>query len=318
MENKSKVLFIGDGQAGGNVVEIMSKKEYDCMAFNTASSDLEKLTLKERHKIGDTEGAGKNLELSKKVFSENLDLIREKIKSYIKLSEKKLAFIVTSTGGGTGRGSVFVIANIVKELGIKPVLVTISPFDNEGGFTKINDLTFFSEFESKKNEMTCICFENQVSDKVSSTEQINNYIADCFDNLLQIGINSEPNFDFMDMFNALRPGYAILDGSKGTNVKLVSKRLDVTKSKYASLIKIASSKEDGYKLMETLGLGVLDRSYYPIIAKDNPGWLLLSTGMGLNKETAKSSQETAINIAQQMKKQEQSVNIDTSSLGNLF
>ena len=67
--NKERVLVLGTGQAGGNIADIFAQNGYDTLVFNTANSDLDKLkNVKNKVIVGDTEGSGKNPNLSKENF----------------------------------------------------------------------------------------------------------------------------------------------------------------------------------------------------------------------------------------------------------
>lgn len=303
--NKERVLVLGTGQAGGNIADIFAQNGYDTLVFNTANSDLDKLkNVKNKVIVGDTEGSGKNPNLSKENFQKELSRVQQAIEKATKY--KELVLIPFGSGGGTGRGSAELLAKEVKNLGKIPWMIKIKPFENEGNFMKANNTSFVMGFEKIKNEYICFPFMN-----TDDHDGINKYIFTCFDELINNGNLSENVFDFRDMMNAVRPGYNYLGRGMGNQIKIHSDELDNSQSKYATLIKTSKSKEDGYGLLNTLNLGNVDRNFYHI-QDENEKWLLLLGGMSLNREyMTMAVEETNKTVAEHRKTEETlSLNMD--------
>ena len=295
--NKNKVLILGTGQAGGNIAEEMAGLGYETLAFNTANSDLDKLEkVVNKIVIGNTEGSGKNRNLSKDNFSKERNKVREALQSCFKNSKIELVIIPFGAGGGTGSGSSLLLADEVRSLGKKAWLAPIMYYENEGNITKLNSTSFIRDFEKVKDVYPCFIFNN-----TSDTQAINKYIATAFDELINEGGSCETVFDFRDLMNTVRVGYNYLGRGMGNQIKVHADILDNTQSKYATLIKSNKVKEDGYNILNTLNLGNVDRNFYQVIAEQEK-WLLLLGGMHLNKEVVKELQAVSQKTVSEIRK----------------
>lgn len=123
MEHLKNMAIIGVGNCGGQVANLAEQKYdsiFDCIYINTSSDDLAMIKTQNSdlvYKIGgenDVEGSGKN---------------RKKMKEYLRASFKevlgdtrfrecikcmKYVFIVGSTAGGTGSGSMLIITAMMR------------------------------------------------------------------------------------------------------------------------------------------------------------------------------------------------------------
>ena len=74
MGNKAlRIIFIGSGRAGGRICETLSKLGYEVIVLNTAKADITDLKIHESKKLilnFGIEGAGKDIEIGEKIFSE--------------------------------------------------------------------------------------------------------------------------------------------------------------------------------------------------------------------------------------------------------
>jgi len=129
-----KVVSAGGG--GGNALNRMIKAELfgvNFIAINTDIQDLYKKSLAEvKLQIGARvthgHGAGSHPEKGEKAALEDHDAIAEVLKG------ADMVFITAGMGGGTGTGSVPVIAKIAKEMGILTIAVVTLPFEFEGRY----------------------------------------------------------------------------------------------------------------------------------------------------------------------------------------
>jgi len=130
-----KVISAGGG--GGNALNrmvdtMMTGVEF--IAINTDVQDLYKkskadIKLQIGAKVTGGRGAGGNPEKGERAALEDQAAIAEVIEG------ADMVFITAGMGGGTGTGSVPVIAKIARELGALTVAVVTMPFDFEGRYT---------------------------------------------------------------------------------------------------------------------------------------------------------------------------------------
>jgi len=133
-----RILVIGVGGAGGNIINSMINSGVEGVDFlnvNTDSQQLKHSKVEKTLQLGPscTEGlgAGADPELGKKAAEEVID----EIEQY--LQDANMVFLTAGMGGGTGTGASPVIAKIAKEKGILTVGVVTKPFEMEGN-RKIN------------------------------------------------------------------------------------------------------------------------------------------------------------------------------------
>ena len=111
-----KVGLIGCGNAGNQVLQEALKTYPDMklVAINSSENDLSTLPDSiTKITIGDGKGCGKNrMEAKKSLASQVLELVRNK--EFIEfMSDLELAFVISSTGGGTGSGAAATVASKV-------------------------------------------------------------------------------------------------------------------------------------------------------------------------------------------------------------
>ena len=128
-----RILVIGVGGAGGNIINSMKESGVEGVEFlnvNTDSQQLKNSKVEKTLQLGPSctmgLGAGADPEMGKKAADE----VAGEIEDY--LDGSHLVFLTAGMGGGTGTGASPVIARIAKELGILTVGVVTKPFEMEG------------------------------------------------------------------------------------------------------------------------------------------------------------------------------------------
>jgi cell division protein FtsZ len=127
-----KVIGIGGG--GGNAVNSMiSSGELDGVNFVVANTDAQSLDNSPAEqkvqlgaKITRGLGAGSNPDVGRRAAEEDLDTVLQHI------SDADILFLTSGLGGGTGSGSMPVIAKAAREAGVLSVAVVTKPFEFEG------------------------------------------------------------------------------------------------------------------------------------------------------------------------------------------
>lgn len=136
---------VGVGGGGGNIVSHLSRrgiKNVDFYAINTDKQALDKLdagleTIQIGARICDGEGAGGDPEVGRSAAQEDTQLLMSKFNG------KRLLFIVSCMGGGTGTGASPVIANHASHE--NPGLLTISILTTPGGGSGDQTVTLASQ-----------------------------------------------------------------------------------------------------------------------------------------------------------------------------
>ncbi len=129
----ANIKVIGVGGGGGNAVNTMVRSNIQGVEFIQANTDIQSLDASPcTHKIRlGTEltrglGAGSNPDIGKKAAEESRDYL------YDVLEGSDMVFLTAGMGGGTGTGSIPVIAEIAREVGALTVAVVTKPFLFEG------------------------------------------------------------------------------------------------------------------------------------------------------------------------------------------
>ncbi len=130
----AKIKVVGLGGGGGNAIDTMIKdfdiEGVDFMAFNTDQQALKKsqapISLQMGEELTRGLGVGGNHLLGAQAAEESLDEISEY------LTGGDMIFLTAGMGGGTGTGSIPVVAGVSKNLGALTVAVVTTPFRFEG------------------------------------------------------------------------------------------------------------------------------------------------------------------------------------------
>ena len=128
-----RIVVIGVGNAGGNVLNYMSYTGVKGIEYVLANTDIHVLdnsSISKKLLLGPklTKGLGAGLEptISKDATLENSDEIREI------LERTDIVFLVAGLGGETGTGASPVIAKIAKEVAALTIAIVSKPFTFEG------------------------------------------------------------------------------------------------------------------------------------------------------------------------------------------
>ena len=126
----AKIIVIGVGGAGNNVVNHMIRSEVrgvDFLAINTDEQALELSLAQNKVQIGKKGlGAGANPEVGKRAAEESIEEIKKLVEGY------DMVFVAAGMGGGTGTGAAPVVAALCCDLGALTIGVVTKPFSWEG------------------------------------------------------------------------------------------------------------------------------------------------------------------------------------------
>ncbi|MEM5881468.1 MAG: cell division protein FtsZ [Candidatus Aenigmatarchaeota archaeon] len=158
-EGKAKIKVVGAGGAGCNTItRLMSYENYGIktIAINTDALDLLNTIAHQKILIGKNitkgAGAGANPKIGEDAAIES----KEEIKKALENTD--IVFLTCGLGGGTGSGSLPVIAEIAKRLGCLTIAIVTLPFSMEGKQRQKNAIEALTKLE--KNVDTLIVIPN--------------------------------------------------------------------------------------------------------------------------------------------------------------
>ena len=195
-----KVLAIGIGGAGGNIINSMKLsgvEGVEFINFNTDSQQLKNSKVDKTLLLGPlcTKGLGADAdpELGKKAAQEVSGKIEKVIKNF------DIIFLVAGMGGGTGGGAAPVVAKIAKKYGILNFGLVTKPFEMEGEKKRIR--AEYSINNLKKHLDNLLVIPNQklfhiIKPETNFVDSLN-FIDEIFVEFLNfITFTKTPSFNF--------------------------------------------------------------------------------------------------------------------------
>jgi cell division protein FtsZ len=135
----AKIKVIGCGGAGCNAVTRMVREQIRGVEFIAMNTDAQALAITEaatRIQLGERItrclGAGGDPVMGRKAAEESVDEIRQAVVG------SDMVFITAGMGGGTGTGSIPIVAGIAKQSGALTIAVVTRPFGFEGNHRNEN------------------------------------------------------------------------------------------------------------------------------------------------------------------------------------
>lgn len=216
----AKIKVIGAGGAGVNTVNRMIESGYEGVEFIAINTDAQALYSAKaplKLNIGRQTtrglGAGANPEVGKRAAEESAEEIKEALKG------ADMVFITGGLGGGTGTGSMPVIAEIAKELGALVVGVVTKPFGFEGNRRSMIAHDGYEKLKEKVDTLITI-----PNDRILSIIDRKTPLLDAFgivDNVLNQGVQGVSdlitlqgliNVDFADVRSVMADAGTALMG----------------------------------------------------------------------------------------------------------
>jgi cell division protein FtsZ len=157
---KIKIKVVGCGGAGNNTVSRLMQmgiKNVETIAINTDALDLLYTDANKKILIGKETtrglGAGADISVGKKAAEEQKDEIKNAIKG------ADLLFLTAGLGGGSGSGSLPLVAQLAKEMNILTIAIVTLPFLMEGRHRAENARIALEELEQYVD--TLIVIQNE-------------------------------------------------------------------------------------------------------------------------------------------------------------
>lgn len=198
MSIKSKVLYIGSGQAGGNLGQELENRGYRVLVTNTSKEDLATLTVKQKYHISGGEGCSKDRSIGG-------GLIKADAKNLFPVIENccegvDIIFVGFACGGGTGSSEGPVLADM---LTLHPAfrdkiicMVAILPSEKESIQANANAYACFRDISTVENTGACFILDNN---EWADKKEINKQFVDFLDEFLNIPMSDKSTLGNIDL-----------------------------------------------------------------------------------------------------------------------
>jgi cell division GTPase FtsZ/glycosyltransferase involved in cell wall biosynthesis len=140
-----EMAVVGVGQAGSRIAEVFHKSGYDAAVINTSAQDLEFIEVPPNQKLllgGSLGGTGKDLDLGREIFEENVDVIMPFVDEVAE--GNNMIYLAVSGGGGTGSSSVDTLIPMLFETGLAVGVIYVLPKATEDAKSKKNSIETLS------------------------------------------------------------------------------------------------------------------------------------------------------------------------------
>lgn len=198
------VGVVGVGGGGGNIVSYLCKHGIDKVDFYAINTDRQ--ALDELHpdietiQIGDRkcdgEGAGGDPEVGRDAAQENTQLLMSKF------NEKRLLFVVSCMGGGTGSGASPVIADLAahENQGLLTVAILTTPSGGEGDQTVVVAEAGIQAMRSQVDAMMVVPNDKEGVGMRKRHREINNLVFEKIEAITRLLAKTQvPNVDMADL-----------------------------------------------------------------------------------------------------------------------
>jgi cell division protein FtsZ len=155
-----KIKVVGCGGAGNNTISRLMQmeiKNVETIAINTDALDLLYTDANKKILIGKETtkglGAGADINVGRKAAEEQMDEIKNAIKG------ADLLFLTAGLGGGSGSGSIPLVARLAREMNILNIAIVTLPFLMEGKHRAENARIALEELEQYSD--TLIVIQNE-------------------------------------------------------------------------------------------------------------------------------------------------------------
>jgi len=156
-KSKQKIVVIGAGGSGSNTLNRLFEMNIDgvqLVAMNTDARHLLSIRANKKLILGKKltrgKGAGSNPHVGEEAAKENIDEIKDITKN------SDMVFVTCGLGGGTGTGSVSIIAEQAKKAGALTIAVVTLPFMSEGRIRMENAIEGLEKLRKKADTVIVI------------------------------------------------------------------------------------------------------------------------------------------------------------------
>lgn len=240
MQSTAKIKVIGMGGGGSNAITRMVRDEIRGVEFIAMNTDAQALAITEapvRFQLGERLtkglGAGGDPNVGNRAAEENRDELAQLV------SGADMVFVTAGMGGGTGTGSIPVVAEIAKKSGALTIAIVTKPFAFEGRHRMKNAEEGIAHLASKCDTLIIIPNDKllALADKNTTVEAAFRMADDCLRHGVQaisevITVPGMINLDFADVRAIMKDaGPAWMSIGIGTGA---SRAVDAAKDALAS------------------------------------------------------------------------------------
>jgi cell division protein FtsZ len=240
MQSSAKIKVIGMGGGGCNAITRMVRDEIRGVEFIAMNTDAQSLAITEapvRFQLGERLtkglGAGGDPNMGTRAAEENRDELSQLV------SGSDMVFVTAGMGGGTGTGSIPIVAEIAKKSGALTIAIVTKPFGFEGRHRMKNAEEGIARLASKCDTLIIIPNDRllALADKQTSIEAAFRMADDCLRHGVQaisevITVPGMINLDFADVRAIMKDaGPAWMSIGIGTGA---SRAVDAAKDALAS------------------------------------------------------------------------------------
>jgi len=228
VQSAARIKVIGMGGGGCNAITRMVRDEIRGVEFVAMNTDAQALAITEaptRFQLGERLtkglGAGGDPNVGMRAAEENRDELSQLV------SGSDMVFVTAGMGGGTGTGSISVVAEIAKKSGALTIAIVTEPFGFEGKNRARNAEEGISRLASKCDTLIIIPNDRLLAlcDKQSSIENAFRMADECLRHGVQaisevITVPGMINLDFADVKAIMRdagPAWMSIGTGTGAN-----------------------------------------------------------------------------------------------------
>jgi len=240
IQGQAKIKVIGMGGGGCNAITRMVRDEIRGVEFIAMNTDAQALAITEapvRFQLGERLtrglGAGGDAAVGQRAAEENRDELQQLV------TGSDMVFVTCGMGGGTGTGSISVVAEIAKKAGALTIAIVTKPFSFEGRHRLRNAEEGINRLASRCDTLIIIPNDRLLglADKQTSVENAFRMADECLRHGVQaisevITVPGMINLDFADVKAIMKDaGPAWMSIGRGSGP---SRAIDAAKDALAS------------------------------------------------------------------------------------
>lgn len=240
IQGAARIKVIGMGGGGSNAITRMVRDEIRGVEFIAMNTDAQSLAITEapvRFQLGERLtkglGAGGDHNIGQRAAEENRDELQQLV------SGADMVFVTCGMGGGTGTGSISVVAEIAKKSGALTIAIVTKPFNFEGRHRMRTAEEGLARLASRCDTLIIIPNDRllALADRQTSIENAFRMADECLRHGVQaisevITVPGLINLDFADVRAIMRdagPAWMSIGTGSGPN-----RAIDAAKSALAS------------------------------------------------------------------------------------
>lgn len=208
---KERIVFVGVGQCGNNIVREFEELGFNAFYINTSSEDLQQIDtdISLKYSVPNSGGCAKDRALAQNYTGKYFNEMMGTIDSRFPTSD--VVFVVYSLGGGTGGGTSNMLLDIMTSEHEEKTYnaIAVLPDKHETMLIQKNAFDSLKELSELENINSIFLLDN---DKVTDKMDINIQIATLFDNIVNANNSDKKGcFDRVEIERSLtEKGFSVI------------------------------------------------------------------------------------------------------------